>query len=143
MSDHNVEIVRRAYEALRRDGVEGLLEFIHPEFEGEAPPELSVEPDIYLGREGVRHYFDSFYEAVDEVRFEPEEFIDAGDRVVIPMRLVVKGRGSGIETDLRMTQVWTMQDELVVRIFPYVDKETALEAVGLKRPTGPRSTQSG
>jgi ketosteroid isomerase-like protein len=132
MSEGNVEIVRRANEALRAGGVEALLEFIHPEFEGEAPADLSVEPDVYVGRAGVRRYFASFYDAVDEVRFEPEEFIDAGEHVVIPMQIVVKGRGSGIETGLRMTQVWTIRDGMVVRIYPYVDKESALEAVGLK-----------
>jgi ketosteroid isomerase-like protein len=132
VAEHNVEMVRRAHEALQTGGVEALLEFIHPEFEGEAPPELSVEPDVYVGHEGVRRYFASFYDAVDEVRFEPEEFIDAGDHVVIPMQIVVKGRGSGIESGLRMTQVWTIRDGMVVRIYPYVDKESALEAVGLK-----------
>jgi uncharacterized protein len=132
MSEENLDLVRRAHEALRAGGVEALLEFIHPEFEGEAPPSLSVEPDVYRGRAGIRRYFDSFYDAVDEVRFEPEEFIDAGDHVVIPMQIVVKGRGSGIETGLRMTQVWTIREGMVVRIYPYVDKETALEAVGLK-----------
>jgi len=130
MSEHNVEIVRRANEALRRGGYEELLEFIHPDFESETPPEMSVEPDTYVGHEGVRRWFESFYDAVDEVRFEPDEYIDAGEHVVIPMRLIVRGRGSGIETEQRLTQVWTIRDELVVRIHAYADKESALEAVG-------------
>ena len=84
MSSQNVELVRRGFEALSEGGVEALLPFIHPEFEVTTPANLASEPDTYRGHEGIRRYFDSFYDAMDEVRFEPGEFQEAGGRVIVP-----------------------------------------------------------
>ena len=60
-----------------------ILAFAHPDFEAVIHPELSAEPDTYRGHEGVRRYFESFADAMDEVRFEPQRFWDAGDAVVV------------------------------------------------------------
>ena len=77
--------------------MEGLLPFIHPEFEVTTPADLAAEPDTYRGPDGVRRYFDSFYEAMDEIRFEPREFLEAGGRVIVPITLTARGRTTGIE----------------------------------------------
>jgi ketosteroid isomerase-like protein len=129
MSQVEVEIVQKAYEALRRDGYEAILEFIHPDFEAVAPPDLSVEPQTYRGREGVRYWFESFYEAVDEVRLEPDQFIDQGTRVVVPLHLVVRGRDSGIEVAQQLVQVWTIKDGKAIGMEAYPDTESALRAL--------------
>jgi ketosteroid isomerase-like protein len=131
MSRENVESVQQGFEALRRDGVEAVLELVDPEFEMATPPELTLEPSTYRGHAGLRRYFETFYEVMDEVRFEPEEFIDAGDRVVVPVRLVVRGRGTGIETDQRLVIVWTLREGKLVRLHAYRTKAEALAAVGL------------
>jgi ketosteroid isomerase-like protein len=129
MSDEEaIAIVRRAGEALVEDGVEGLLPFIHPEFESTIPPELSLEPATYRGVEGVRRYFDSFYEAVDEVRFEPEDYIPAAGRVVVPSRVVVRGRGSGAEASQHLVLVWAFRDHKVASITPFATLDEALAA---------------
>ena len=41
------------------------------------PPELSAEPDVYIGHAGMRRYWESFHDALDEVRFELEANIFA------------------------------------------------------------------
>ena len=72
MASENLEDRQgRASTAFNADGVDGILPFIHPDFEATTPPELAAEPDTYRGHEGVRRYFDSFYEIMDEIRFEP------------------------------------------------------------------------
>jgi ketosteroid isomerase-like protein len=131
MSRENVEAVRAGFEALERRGVEGLLGFIDPEFETTTPPELTVEPATYRGHEGLRHYFESFYEVMDEVRFEPAEFIDAGGRVVVPARLIARGRDTGIEAEQSVVFVWTLRDGKALRLDTYPTKAQALAAVGL------------
>jgi ketosteroid isomerase-like protein len=128
MSEENVEAARRGFEALERGGVEAFLEFIDPEFETTTPPELTVEPSTYRGREGMRRYFDSFYEIMDEVRFEPEEFIEAGDRVVVPARLIARGRDTGIEAVQQIVMVWTIRDGRGLRVETYATREEALAA---------------
>jgi ketosteroid isomerase-like protein len=129
VSEVEVEIVRSAYDALRRDGFEAILEYVHPDFEAVAPPDMSVEPQTYRGREGVRYWFESFYEAVDEVRLDPEEFIDHGTRVVVPTRIVVRGRDSGIEVAQSIAAVWTIKDGMAIAMQPFADKESALRAL--------------
>jgi ketosteroid isomerase-like protein len=137
MSSENLEAVRRGFEALDRGGVEAFLDFIDPQFETTTPPDLTVEPATYRGHAGLRHYFESFYEIMDDVRFEPEEFIDAaGDRVVVPVRLVVRGRGTGIEAEQRLAFVWTLRDGKGLRLESYRTKAEALEAAGLPASQG-------
>jgi ketosteroid isomerase-like protein len=134
VSETEVDFVRGAYEVLARDGFEAILPYFHPEFEAVAPPELAVEPQTYRGREGVRRWFESFYEAVDEVRLEPEEFIDLGKRVAVPAKIVVRGRDSGIEASQHLVQVWTIEDSKVKGMQAFADKESALRALA-EEPT--------
>jgi ketosteroid isomerase-like protein len=128
MSEDNVEIMRRGYEAYAERGVDGFLEYIHPDFELVTPPGLALEPQTYRGHEGVRRYFDSFYEAVDEIRVEPDEFIAVGDRVLVPFRLTTRGRASGIEASMRAVQVCEIRDGKAVRFDIYPTLEEARTA---------------
>lgn len=134
VSEDNTEIMRRAYEAYAERGVDGFLEFIHPDFELVTPPGLALEPQTYRGHEGVRRYFDSFYDAVDEIRFEPEDFIGVGDKVIVPFRLTTRGRASGIETSMTAVQVCQIRDGKAVRFDVYPTVETARAAAAEDRP---------
>jgi ketosteroid isomerase-like protein len=129
MSQRNVEIVREGYETLNERGVEAMLAFIDPDFEMEVPPDVSPEPQIARGHEGVRHWFESAAEALEEIRIEPEEFIDAGNEVVVPVRMIGRGRGSGIEAEQRVTQVWTLRNGRAVRMTVFLDRESALKVL--------------
>src|SRR5439155_9803151 len=110
MAQEDGDRLRAAYEAYNRRGVEAVFELIDPDFEAETAPELSAEPDVYRGYEGIRRYFSSFEEVMEGIRFEPEEFIDAGDRIVVPFRLSAIGRGTGIRVEQRAFGVWTMRN---------------------------------
>jgi uncharacterized protein len=124
----NTEIVRGGFEALSKGGVEALLPFIHPEFEVTTPPQFAAEPGTYRGHEGIRRYFDSFYDAMDEVRFEPGEFLDAQGRVIVPTKLIARGRTTGIETQQDVVLVWSLRDGLAIRVEVYATLDKALEA---------------
>jgi ketosteroid isomerase-like protein len=128
MSGQNVELVRGGFEALSEGGVEALLAFIHPEFEVTTPADLASEPDTYRGHEGIRRYFDSFYEAMDEVRFEPREFREAGGRVIVPVTLTARGRTTGIEASQELVMVWSLRDDQAIRVETYGTLDEALTA---------------
>jgi ketosteroid isomerase-like protein len=133
MSRENLDAARRGFEALQQGGVEAFLDFIDPRFEMTTPPDMTVEPATYRGHDGMRRYFESFYEIMDEVRFEPQEFIDAGDRVVVPARLVARGRDTGIEAEQQLTMVWTLHEGKALRCETYATKAEALEAAGITK----------
>jgi ketosteroid isomerase-like protein len=130
MPSANIETVRGWFEEFETAGIESVIDHVHPEFEGVVPADLSVEPDTYRGRQGARRYVDSFYEVMDEIRFVPDEFIEVGDRVVVPMRVLAKGKETGIEVEQHAVQVWTLRDGMALRINAYATREDALEAAG-------------
>jgi ketosteroid isomerase-like protein len=128
VSDENAELVRQGFEALRDGDVEALMPLIHAEFELTTPPALAAEPDTYRGPDGLRRYFESFYEAMDRVIFEPEDFIPVGERVVVPSVLRTRGRTTGIETGQRIVQVWDVKDGKAFRVEVYATLEEAMAA---------------
>jgi ketosteroid isomerase-like protein len=128
MNETNVELVRERFAPMRDGDVEALLPLIHPDFEVTTPPGLAAEPDTYRGPEGIRRYFDSFYEIMDRVSFEPHDFIGVGERVVVPVTLRARGRTTGIETSQKVVQVWELRDEKAYRIEVYATLEEAMEA---------------
>jgi ketosteroid isomerase-like protein len=127
----NLETIKAAFESLREDGYEALLPLIHPEFEVTTPPELSSEPDTYRGPEGIRRYFESFYEAMDRVEFEPTAFHEVGGRVVVDFVLHARGRTTGIEAEQAGAFVWTLRDGQAIGLEVYPSLDDALEAARL------------
>ena len=71
-------------------------------------------------------------DAWSEWRFEPERSIDAGDRVVVFMRVVAKGRESGVPIERTSTQVVTVRDGRMTSTRVYRDRQEALKAAGLE-----------
>ena len=131
MSRENVEIVRQIFRAFNSEDIDRVLALTHTEFELEVPPALSAEPDIYRGHDGMRRYWESFQDAMDEIRLQPERLCDAGEAVVVAMKLTAKGRRTAIAVEQRTAGVWTIRDGKVIRIRAYVSLAEALASAGL------------
>jgi len=130
VASENVEIVERGFEAFNQGGVEALLPRLHPDFEVTTPPELASEPDTYRGHEGVRRYFDSFYEAMEEIRWEPRSFQEAGGRVVVEFTLRARGKSTGLEVGQDAVMVWELRDGKAIGLELYPTLDEALAAAG-------------
>jgi ketosteroid isomerase-like protein len=133
VASENVEVVRRGFDALRDGGVDALIELVDLEFEITTPSSLASEPDTYRGAEGIRRWFDSFQEVMDEISIEPRSFREVGDRVVVESTLRARGRTTGLEFSQHAYQVWTLRDGKAVRLEVYPELDQALEAA---RPGG-------
>ena len=71
-------------------------------------------------------------ESFEDMRWEPEQFIEAPDaEVVVFVRAQARGRGSGIEVDNHIAHVWSFRGDTSVRMVIYEEQADALEAVGL------------
>jgi ketosteroid isomerase-like protein len=128
MSQENVEVVRAIYEGWLR-GEAGFDKF-DPEiamFESTTLPGAASA----VGIDAVRRYVESFARHWDAIRFEPSEYIDAGDRVVVVARLVGRGKMSGVDVERTWAYVWTVRGSKVLRMDGYESRGEALEAVGL------------
>lgn len=131
MSRQNIEGLRRVIEAFNSGDIERILASTHPDFEAVVPPEFSAEPDSYHGHEGVRRYFDTFAEAMEDVRFEPGRVWDAGDLLVVTMRMTVRGRRTGIPVEQRFAQTWGIRDGRALSVHTFPSLAQAFEAAGL------------
>ena len=129
MSEENVEIVRRAFAFKvqgRGDPAEAPADF---------DPDVvltSVEAGTSHGRDAVRANFERWTSAWAESEATAEEFIDAGDRVVVSAHFRARGRGSGIEVEARFHEVYTLRDGKIVRVDEFNDRAEALEAAGVR-----------
>jgi ketosteroid isomerase-like protein len=132
MSEENVEVVRRFYEAVNRRDLAVLDELVASE-EAEFPSVFATsEGRVFRGRQGVRDYFAAIDAAFVDFETEVNELIDAGDDQVVAMtRVTGRGGVSGVAVDQRFAQVWTLRDEAVTRVETYLNPSEALEAAGL------------
>jgi ketosteroid isomerase-like protein len=124
----NVEIVQRGFEAFNKGGVEGILPFIHPEFEATTPPNLASEPDTYRGHDGIRHWFDSFDEVMDEIRWDAHGFQEVGERVVVEFTLRARGKTTGLDFGQEAVMVWSLRDGKAIRVELFETLDEAMAA---------------
>ena len=127
MSQGNVEIIRSLYERWLR-GEMG-LDMLDPEIAMIESNTIPGAASAY-GIDAVRKYITSFANYWDEIRFEPLEYIDADERVVVVARLVGRGKTSGVAVDRIWAYVWTLRDGKVLRMDGYANRQEALDAVG-------------
>jgi ketosteroid isomerase-like protein len=132
MSTENVELVRRVLEESRSDPT-ALWEILDDEVVWEVGT-LEI-PDIsatnWRGPAGVREFFRRWVEPFAEWDYEVGELLDAGDSVIAHIHQWGRGKGSGATVEDSHWQVWTVRDGKVVRVTLRVDRDEALEAVGL------------
>ena len=130
MAIDNVEIVRRGYRAFEEGGVEGILQFLDPAIEWHRSAAFTRTPRVYRGHDGVREVFRFFNERIDDLRADPHEFIEAGDRVIVPLRLHGRLRETGEPVAYELVQVWLGRDGKAIRLNTYPDRETAVARRG-------------
>lgn len=133
MSLENVEIVRRIYEAADRRDVATVFSLYDPKVELDPShvQVVGIGVGVYRGHDGLRNFFREWHEAWDEIEYDYDELIDAGEHVVAVVRRHGRGRASGVEVEWPVALVWTVREGKVVRLAWFPTREEALEAVGL------------
>ena len=131
MSEENVEIVRDAWRAFIERGLDGSAGYYAEDCVIEALPEAPDRATRH-GREGIRLRYEEWAEAWAELTWEPLEFIDAGEDVVVAV-VAMRGRSQvgGAPVDIPVSFVYELRDSLVVRDRPFGSKDQALESAGL------------
>ena len=133
MSQENVEIVRRASELLERRDWHGATELFDPSVELHGTVGGIEEGKVLRGLGQIRQAFETEDDEVwDEHRIEPQEFIDAGDRVVVLQREYQRSK-SGAELVIDTATIVDVRDGRIVRMQGYMNPAEALEAVGLSK----------
>ena len=129
MTQANVKLITDAIDAFNGGDVEGAMRALAPGFEldmtrAAGPFHGRYDGDAFAG------FLADFAESWETVHLEVHEFIEDGDRTVVPLTLRARGRG-GIEVEARPTFVWTVRDAMIERLEMYQEREDALGALGI------------
>jgi ketosteroid isomerase-like protein len=133
MSRENVEAFKRGLEAGNRGDVDGLLDELHPEIEWHSALHalMGGQQTVFRGHAGVRRMLGDLNETFGEIHIEMSEFRDLGDGVVAIGCTRNRGKASGVVTETPLALVTEIRDGKTISIRAYLDREEALEAVGL------------
>ena len=131
MSQENVEVVRRALSLTIHEDWQAVLAYLDPAVEIDDTDILDA--DDYRGHDAFFKWLADWGESWESWRMEDIELRPAGeDHVVALFRMVVRGKGSGIELERQDALVYELRRGKIVRIGYYNDQRQALEAAGLR-----------
>ncbi len=134
MSEENVEIVRRVYDAVAHDDAATVLALYDPDIEfdfSHGPLGSFMERGVYHGYDGIRTWIRERYEAWESIEETCGELIDHGDHVVSTVTSRGRGRSSGADVEWTHYGIWTFREGKIVRVAWFATREEALEAAGL------------
>ena len=135
MSQENVDKARAFIAAYNRRDFDAAVESFDPEIEWVLPERQSS--DSCQGPDEIRRFWEGLDETFDELRLEPQEFIDAGDHVATRLRHHGRGKRSGLEINEQMYhQVATFRSGRIVRMEYFGEWSEALAAAGLSQHAG-------
>ena len=131
-SRENLDVVRRAFDAIGKRQIGALLSLCDARIEFLPLTGTRVESGGYAGHAGVRDYFEEIAEVWEEMRPYAHALRSVGEHVVVIGGCAVRGRGSGAELDDPMAWVITVRNGKISRHRGYRTGEEALESVGLQ-----------
>jgi ketosteroid isomerase-like protein len=130
MSQENVDKTADFIAAYNRRDFDAATEHFDPKVDWVLPAHQDF--DSCRGPAQIIRFWEGLDETFDELRLDPQEYVDAGERVAVRLRYYGRGRGSGAEIETEMYhQVTTFRDGLMVR-FDYVTSwQEALDLAGV------------
>jgi ketosteroid isomerase-like protein len=150
MSQDNLEIVRRYFEAVERafeaywqvprsvadslragkiePEIADAMRYFHPDIEWKS----ALIGITTRGYEDTVRGVDQMLEAAQDYRIKTQEVTDLGGNQVLAMLdLAMTGKDSGISVSQQIFNVVTVRDGQITRMDEYLERAEALEAAGL------------
>ena len=125
---------QQGYASVNRRDFDLTLTQYDPGYEYHLRGENMAFPDWdlgHVGHDGFRKFWRQALEAFDDIRFDPEEILDLGDRMLVTVQISGHGTGSGVPMNETVFQLFTYRRGLIVRQDDFSDRAQALEAAGL------------
>jgi ketosteroid isomerase-like protein len=115
VTQRRVERVRHVYEAWARGDFTVGWEWLADDAQF-MPLDDLTDPEGTRGPEAIRGFLDDLLESFAELRIEPLELVDDGDRVLVRVRQTVVGRESGASGEFEYWMEWVFDEsDQVVR----------------------------
>jgi ketosteroid isomerase-like protein len=132
----NSDIVRKAFDAFSRRDAAALIALSDPDIVFRPPTgRLAGRDEPYRGHEGLRAYLADVGRVWQELRSEPDEYVELGDRVLCTGRVYAWGVGRVV--DAPAGWVWRLRDGRLIEGTVYETRRAAYEATGLPWPPAP------
>ncbi len=130
MSQENVEVVRRVYDALNRVDFDAAFDEMHPDVE--IVFERAPDAGTLQRREAIQGFLEDYLAAFDSMVFEPEKLLENGDQIVALVTRRARPKASSGEMVVRNGHIWTLRHGRILSMKSFPDPEKALEAAGLR-----------
>ena len=127
MSTDNVDQLRNGYEAFKRRDMPVIFNLFDDEIVF-YQSELLPWGGKYHGLQGVKEFFAKLLHHIDS-QVDPQQFVEAGDSVVVIARLHGRVRVNNKPFDLSAVHVWTFRNGKAVRFEVYIDTPQMLQAL--------------
>ncbi len=133
-----VERIHRSYPVyndgpgvLRGDHDGFYAELFHPEAELIVPQIYPDMEPVYVGIEGLKRQRARMDEIWEDLRWDPERFIEAGDAMVVLLTLSGIARQMGARVSAPVAHAWTVSEGRVARLEVFLDRDEAFAAAGI------------
>jgi ketosteroid isomerase-like protein len=130
MSESNVNAVKDAYRSFERGDMDGVMKGMAPDVDWSMTGQEGHFPTFgrRQGEAGVRGFFRDVADTLDFHRFEPQEFYEAGDTVIVLGHYEMTVKKTGRRAGSDWVHVFTFRDGKVARFREYADTATFVEA---------------
>jgi ketosteroid isomerase-like protein len=131
VSEENIEVVRRAFDAYNGGDIEGALETWAPDAVWDWSNSRGFDAGVFRGRDEIRAFWRERLAAFEKIRFEIVDLLEVEDGLVIVENIgYVRGR-DGIEAEARSAWLIGCRDGELIWLTLYQTRQEALEAAGL------------
>jgi ketosteroid isomerase-like protein len=119
------------YAAVNRRDFDYVRIGLDPGVELHRPQTFLDVSGTFRGHDGYLELWRRGFESFEDLRVDPEELLDFGDRFLVTCSWTGHGTGSGVPISQRLFQLVTLRRGLVIRVDEFQNREEALEAAGL------------
>jgi ketosteroid isomerase-like protein len=128
MSQENVKLVYRAYDALNQRDLDAVLALMDDDVEI-VPRTAAIEGSLH-GHEGVRRWWKNMLDVWPDLTVEVVEVGDFGDLTLATLHLRGRGAGSDLPSDATVWQVNRWREGKCVWLANFDRRSEALKAAG-------------
>ena len=133
MSQENVEIVKSAYEALAREGLDRFMDYFADDVDYRAIVGAPDDIGPIHGKPALRAWLQDWMDMFDDFTMELVKLVDAGDDAVVALeRFGGRAKQSGVKTDQVIGDVFTIRAGEIATGREYPSLKQALSAAGVR-----------
>ncbi|HEX4187775.1 MAG TPA: nuclear transport factor 2 family protein [Solirubrobacteraceae bacterium] len=132
MSQENVELARRAFEAFANGGADALVEYATPDCVFYPDPGW-MEENEYRGRDAFIAFNKTQSDAFGNFTVEVHDIRAVGDRVLVLAEFIGRAEGSGVPIRQKAAHVLSgFRDGMIGEDRTFLSWDAGLKAVGLE-----------